>query len=99
MKTFTVKAYLVAFRFKHTPPGEATWALSTEAYKPGEHGAIGCWPHDITVPLPEDFNPVAEEVAALNKQKALVLESYQRTVADINERLSKLLAITNEVEA
>ena len=37
--------------------------------------------------------------AALEAAKQKAMDQYQRTVADINERLSKLLAITNEAEA
>jgi len=49
--------------------------------------------------IPDDFDPTGRLVAALETAKQKALESYQRTVADINERLSKLLAITNEVTA
>lgn len=48
---------------------------------------------------PADFNPVATEVAALEKRKAAALRAYQHTVNEINERLSKLQAITFEPEA
>jgi hypothetical protein len=53
----------------------------------------------LTVETPDDFNPIPIQVAALEKEKREALELYQRTVAQINERLSKLLAISNEVEA
>jgi hypothetical protein len=48
---------------------------------------------------PADFNPVAKEVEALEKRKAAALRAYQTTVSEINERLSKLQAITFEAEA
>jgi hypothetical protein len=53
----------------------------------------------VTIDAPEDFDPVPGQVAALEREKLAALELYQRTVAQINERLSKLLAITNEVQA
>jgi hypothetical protein len=56
-------------------------------------------PQEITIEVPEDFNPVPQQVAALKKQKAEALAAYLRTVAELNERLSKLLALTNEVDA
>lgn len=49
--------------------------------------------HSTTYELPDDWNPVAAEVAALEAQKKQALEDFQRTVAQINERLSKLQAI------
>jgi len=99
MSTITKKLYLTAFRFDSTPPGEVAWSLSASQYAPGQNQAVGCWPHNVTVPLPDDFNPVAAEVAALEQQKVIALRAYQESVAEINERLSKLMAITNEVTA
>lgn len=55
--------------------------------------------HSFTYEVPAGWNPVAVEVAALEDQKKKALEDFQRTVAQINERLSKLQAITNEVTA
>lgn len=49
--------------------------------------------------LPADWNPIEVQTRALNQAKAKALADYQRTVAEINEQLSKLQAITNEVEA
>ena len=56
-------------------------------------------PQEVTIEVPDDFNPVPRQVAALEAAKAEALAAYQRTVAELNERLSKLLALTNEVDA
>ena len=56
-------------------------------------------PQEVTIEVPEEFNPVPKQVAALEAEKAKALAAYQRTVAELNERLSKLLALTNEVDA
>ena len=96
--TLTSKMFLTPFRFKHN--NDVTWMLSSSQYKAGEHGALqASVERMVTVDLPPDFNPVAAEVSSLQEQKAQALEAYQRTVAELNDRLSKLLAITNEVEA
>lgn len=50
------------------------------------------------VEVPDDFNPVPHQVAALEKEKRAALEAYQKRVGEINERLSKLLAIEHEEE-
>lgn len=98
MTTITQKMYLTPFRWKHSP--DVSWMLSGSKYKAGEHGALmASVERTVTVDLPEGFNADAAEVAALNEQKAQALEAYQRTVAELNERLSKLMAIANEVEA
>lgn len=56
-------------------------------------------PASFEYEIPAEWNPVAAEVSALEKQKAEALAEYQKTVAHINGRLSKLLALTNEVDA
>lgn len=45
---------------------------------------------------PADFNPVATEVAALEKRKAEAMRAYTETVKQLNDRISKLQAITYE---
>lgn len=54
---------------------------------------------EVEVDVPDDFNPVPHQVRALELEKAAALEEYQNKVAEINDRLSRLLAITNEVAA
>ena len=62
-------------------------------------GYILVCPASVEVEIPDTFNPVSAEVSALEAKKLEALEEYQRTVARYNERLSKLQAITNTVEA
>ena len=59
-----------------------------------EYDRIYVGTRQIEIEVPDDFNPIPLQVAALELEKAEVLEAYQRSVASINERLSKLLAIT-----
>jgi hypothetical protein len=51
---------------------------------------------DIEVEVPDDFDPVPRQVAALEQQKAEALREYQEKVSSINQQLSKLQAITYE---
>lgn len=97
MNAHTSTVYLTAWQFGSTKPGDVMWQISTHRFDPGTKGVLGQWPHEITVPLPDDFNPVAAEVASLEAQKLQALQQYQTSVAVINERLSKVLALTNEV--
>lgn len=62
----------------------------------GERVYIG--EHTFAVEIPDDFDPVPGQVAALRQKQAEALELYQRTVGEINEQLQKLLAITNDVK-
>lgn len=75
---------------------EQEWSPEAWGFKPNDSDErIYVGPRQITVEIPDDFNPVPQQVAALEKEKAEALEKYQQAVAQINERLSKLLAITN----
>lgn len=53
----------------------------------------------IEFSVPDDFDPIPQQVAALAEEKREALAEYQRKVADINEQLSKLQALTFEEPA
>ena len=48
---------------------------------------------EIEVDVPDDYDPRARQIAALEKKKQKVMADYQKMVTDINERISKLQAI------
>ena len=48
---------------------------------------------EIEVEIPDDYDPRAQQIAALEKQKQKAMADYQKTVTDINERISKLQAL------
>jgi hypothetical protein len=48
---------------------------------------------EIEVEVPDDYDPRAQQIAALEKQKQKVMADFQKTVNDINEKISKLQAI------
>ena len=48
---------------------------------------------EIEIEVPDNYDPRAQKVAALEKQKQKVMSDYQRRVDQINERISKLQAI------
>ncbi len=95
-----VKIYLfMSYELKKDYSGRE-WAPDVWAVKVDENDKrVYIGQQTVTVEVPDDFNPVPQQVAALEKEKDDALAAYQKSVADINERLSKLLAITNEVEA
>ena len=49
---------------------------------------------EIEIEVPDDYDPRAQKIAALERQKRKAAADYQRTVDEINERISKLQAIT-----
>ena len=97
MKTITETIYLVAYHWDWQEPGELSYGISEN--KPDIGGCIlGRWAHEVTLPLPDDFNVHAAQVAALEAEKAKVIADFRATAASINERLGKLQALSNEVQ-
>jgi hypothetical protein len=48
---------------------------------------------EIEIEVPDDYDPRAQQIAALEKQKQKVMADYQKTVTEINDRISKLQAL------
>ena len=48
---------------------------------------------EIEIEVPDNYDPRAQQIAALEKQKQKVMADYQKTVTEINERISKLQAL------
>ena len=47
----------------------------------------------IEIEVPDDFDPRARQIAALEAEKKRVMASYQKRVTEINDRISKLQAL------
>jgi poly(3-hydroxybutyrate) depolymerase len=48
---------------------------------------------EIEIDVPDSYDPTAQKIAALEEHKKKVMADYQKTVDQINERISKLQAI------
>lgn len=48
---------------------------------------------EIEIEVPDNYDPRAQKIAALENHKLKVMAAYQKTVDQINERISKLQAI------
>tara|TARA_R110000868_G_scaffold8513_3_gene44079 strand:- start:20629 stop:20910 length:282 start_codon:yes stop_codon:yes gene_type:complete len=48
---------------------------------------------EIEVDVPDNYDPRAQKIAALEKYKQKVMADFQKNVADINRRISELQAI------
>lgn len=48
---------------------------------------------EIELDVPDNFDPRAQQIAALEKQKQKVMADYQKSVDEINDRISKLQAL------
>jgi hypothetical protein len=57
-----------------------------------EHCTYVC-SQEIEIEVPDNFDPRAQKIAALEKHKQKVMADYQKTVNEINTRISKLQAL------
>ena len=48
---------------------------------------------EVEVEVPDNYDPRPKQIAALEKQRQKVMADYQKTVTDINEKISKLQAL------
>lgn len=96
MATVTLKCAVIGYHFDHMADGEIHWAIASGHSGQLDNETLHVQQATLTVEVP-DLNVVERRVAGLEAAKIKALEDYQRTVADINERLSKLQAITHEV--
>jgi len=47
----------------------------------------------VEVEVPDNYDPRAQQIAALEAEKKRVMAEYQKTVTEITERINKLQAI------
>lgn len=57
-----------------------------------EHTTYVC-SQEIEIEVPDSYDPTAQKLAALQKEKDKAQEEFAKKVASINERISKLQAI------
>ncbi|CAB4161771.1 hypothetical protein UFOVP776_36 [uncultured Caudovirales phage] len=48
---------------------------------------------EVEIDVFEDYDPRAQQIAALEKQKQKAIADYHKSVTDINEQISKLTAL------
>ena len=48
---------------------------------------------EIEIDIPDDYDPRAQQVAALEALKQKVMADYHKSVMEINDRINKLLAL------
>ena len=48
---------------------------------------------EIEIEVPDNYDPRAQQIAALSKQKQKVMADFEKSVAEINERISNLQAL------
>jgi hypothetical protein len=50
-------------------------------------------PQEVEIEVPDDFDPRPAQIAALDAQKQKIMADFNKSVAEINERISRLQAL------
>jgi uncharacterized small protein (DUF1192 family) len=51
-------------------------------------------PHELVVDVPDDFDPTPKQIAQLEAEKAKVRAEFNQRIAQLNEQIGKLQALT-----
>lgn len=65
--------------------------FSYELTNDENHAYVGS--QEIELNVPDNYDPRPAQIAALEQQKQKVMADYQKSVTDINDRISKLTAL------
>ena len=84
----TVHIYYATYSWQEAGEYQVMYAkLSDDEYRT----YVGS--QEIEIDVPDDYDPRAQKIAALEKHKQKVMADYQKTLMEINDRISKLQAI------
>ncbi len=92
----TIKGYLHYSTKKHT--GDAGFEFWPHSMG-NTVGLVFLHEMDVEIDVPDDFNPIPGQVEALEKKKRQLKAEFARQMMEIEDSISKLLCITNEVES
>lgn len=87
-----VKTTVHIYHQKYSWEQEARFLVMYAKIDDCEHQTYVC-EQEIEINVPDDYDPRAQKIAALEKHKQKVMADYQKTLVEINERISKLQAI------
>ena len=97
MKTITLKGFVYETDYGCGPEFVDYRFYSTDQF--ADHFTTLIGPASFEYTVPDTFNPTAAKIEALNKERRRVAAEFSERVREIDERISKLSALTNEVSA
>jgi hypothetical protein len=73
---------------------EGTGEYIVYSFKAGDSDTITfICEQDVELEIPDNYDPRAQQIQALEKQKLIAMADYQKSVSEINDRISKLQAL------
>jgi hypothetical protein len=85
-----VKAYVHYLKWSWEDKGE--FELFSVKFDDDNHRTYVC-EQEVEIEVPDDYDPRAQQIAALEERKRKVMAEYQKTVNEINDNISKLQAL------
>jgi hypothetical protein len=87
-----VKTTAHVYHTKYSWEKEARYQIYSSKIDDTEDITYVC-EQEFEVEVPDNYNPTAQQLTALQKEKEKAQEEFSKKVASINERISKLQAI------
>ena len=87
-----VKTALYVYHIHFSWQGQPEFTAHTYKVDDNEHRTL-VGEQEVELHIPDEYDPRAQKIAALEKQKQKVMADYQKTVAEINNRISNLQAL------
>jgi hypothetical protein len=87
-----IKTTVYIFHSQYSWEDKAEYLVFYAKIDDCDHRTFVC-EQEIEIEVPDNYDPRAQKIAALQAQKQKVMADYQKTVTEINARISKLQAI------
>jgi hypothetical protein len=92
MSKHTIKGYLYYVHYDFQEPGEFQIAFHQSATMSGPEWTV-IREHSFEIDLPDDFDPRALQIAALEAEKQKVRAEFAARITEIDRQISKLQAL------
>jgi hypothetical protein len=87
-----IKTTVYIFHSQYSWEQKAEYLVFYAKIDDNEHRTFVC-EQEIEIEVPDNYDPRAQKIEALQAHKLKIMADYQKTVTEINARISKLQAI------
>lgn len=94
MKQVTIKGFITHTSYPWAGTAEWGFLCSENDTFDGTQYTVALRPHSITVEVPEEFDPTAKKIAALEAQMTRIQKAAFEECQKVQEEIAKLQSIT-----
>ena len=87
-----IKTTVYIFHSQYSWENKAEYLVFYAKIEDNEYRTFVC-EQEIEIEVPDNYDPRAQKIEALQAHKLKIMADYQKTVTEINARISKLQAI------